>query len=69
MRKNLQRYIGKLVQLRPGPFSRLLTSIGLQSKALENRFLVSAANRRLGRLICYGSGLRLKMAPADIELV
>ncbi|MDE2439966.1 MAG: hypothetical protein KGP14_02995 [Betaproteobacteria bacterium] len=69
MKKPLKHYVGKLVQLRPGSFSSLLGRMGFKSKGLENRFLVSTANRSRGRLICYGSGLCLEIAPADIELV
>ena len=69
MKKPLKHYVGKLVQLRPGSFSSLLGRLGFKSEGLKNRFLVSMANRRRGLLICYGSGLRLEIAPADIELV
>lgn len=69
MKKSLRRYLGKLVQLRPNRFSTLLARLGRQGKALENRFLVGATSRRLGKLICYNANLRCEIAPADIVLI
>lgn len=69
MKIGLQHYIGKIVQLRTKSFAALLARIGPRGETLENRFLVGAANRRLGKLICYGSCLRLEIRPADIMLV
>jgi hypothetical protein len=69
MKTGLQHYVGKMVQLRTKSFAALLARMGRRGMVLENRFLVGAANRRLGKLICYGSCLRLEIRPADIVLV
>lgn len=69
MKTGLQHYVGRLVQLRSNSFAALLARIGRRGVTLENRFLVGATNRRLGKLICYGSCLRLEIRPVDIVLV
>lgn len=69
MKMSLRRHISKLVKLRPNSYSALVASICRPGKALDYRALVSAVNRRRGKLICCGSNLRLEFALADIEPV
>ena len=67
--RNLQRYVGRLVQLRPASFRAFLASTRQRGRALENRFVVGSAIRRQHMLVCYGANLSLLVAPADVLLV
>ena len=68
MRKQ-KSFIGRLVKLRPESFTRLLLQKHLQKSALENIFLVCAAIRRNGRLVCYGGSHRILVSLTEVVLV
>lgn len=65
--KNLRRYIGRIVKLRPACLAPLLQGARLKKAEMENRFLVAAASG--GKLVCYGANLRFLVSPSDVVLV
>lgn len=67
--KNLKRYVGRIVKLRPECFAPLLDRARLKKAEIENRFLVGATNWKQGKLVCYGAHLRFLVSPTDVVLV
>lgn len=67
--KNLHRYIGRIIRVRPGVFGKFVEAARRKGHALENQFIVAAAHFRSGKLICYGSDACLRLSPADVVLI
>lgn len=65
----LDRYIGKVVRLNKQAFARLLEQTSSLQLMAGNRFLVSGINKRLNKLICYGSSIQVLVDPGDVVLV
>lgn len=65
----LKSFIGRLVKLRPESFTRLLLQKQIRKNTLENLFLVCAAIRRNGKLVCYGGSHRVLVSLAEVVLV
>lgn len=67
--KKLNEYVGRIVELRPEHVTALLRRAHLKKAEIENRFLVSAANWKQGKLVCYGADLRFLVSPAEVVLI
>lgn len=67
--KSLKIYVGRIVELRPERFARLLRRASLKQVEIENRFLVGAANWKKRKLVCYGADLRFLILPSEVVLV
>lgn len=67
--KNLQKYVGHIVHLRPASFKVLWESASRQGQSIENLFIVSAVNWKKKKLVCYGAHLCLIVASDDILLI
>lgn len=69
MNKNLQRYVGRIVSLNKEAFQKIATRAARSGKAVENAFLVAAADFKMSRLICYGANTRIAVCVNDVALV
>lgn len=69
MNKNLQRYVGRIVSLNKEAFQRIAARAARSGKAVENAFVVAAADFRMSRLICYGADTRIAVCVNEIALV
>ena len=65
----LERYVGRIVQLRQQAFRRFTYRSHSTTTQQENRFLVAAIDRRMNQLICYGGNFRVNVTPDEIVLI
>jgi len=64
-----EKYVGRIVRLNQRVFQEIAARARGRGEALENLFLVSAVNREMRKLICYGASLRIAVGAADVVLV
>lgn len=69
MNKHLQRYVGRIVSLNKEAFQRIAARAARSGKAVENAFLVAAADFRMSRLVCYGADMRITVCINEVALV
>ena len=65
----LEKYVGKMVQLRQQAYRRFVCRDHGWPRRQENRFLVAAIDRRMKQLICYGGNYRINVNPDEIVLI
>lgn len=68
MQSKLTIFIGRYVRLKASVFQNVVRQVG-HSDYLENFFVVAAIAHGLNKVICYGSGVRIAVAPNDVVLV
>lgn len=64
-----EKYVGRIVRLNQRVFQEIAARAKSRGEALENLFLVSAVNREMHKLICYGANLRIAVGAADVVLI
>ena len=68
MKKNQAKLVGRYVRLRTSAFLKVARQNG-NAACLENLFVVAAIAHGINKLICYGGGYRVAVAPSDIVMV
>ena len=69
MKRELQRYVGRIVRLNQQVYDELKGRAIRHGHALENCFLVAEVRQRVRQLICYGASYRVVVNAADVVLV
>lgn len=64
-----EKYVGRIVRLNQRAFQEIVKTARRRGNDLENLFLVSAVNREMRKLICYGANLRISVCAADVVLI
>ena len=68
MKKELHRYVGRIVRLNQDVFQQLKNKALSKGIALENSFLVAEAKLSVRKLICYGASFRIVVDASDVVL-
>lgn len=68
MRKKLSSLVGRYVRLKMPEF-RKVAKQDSNSPGLENLFVVAAITHGVNKLICYGGGYRVAVAPCNVVMV
>ena len=69
MKKELHRYVGRIVRLNKQVFHEIKNRAIRKGHALENCFLVTEVSRGVQKLICYGANFRIVVDVSDVVLV
>lgn len=69
MQRQLDQYVGRIVRLNKRAFQEIMNQAIRSGVALENSFIVARVSRKLKKLICYGAGIRIVIAPSQVALV
>ena len=69
MKKELHRYVGRIVRLNKQVFQEIKNRAIRKGHALENSFLVTEVSRGVQKLICYGANFRIVVNVSDVVLV
>jgi len=69
MKKELHRYVGRIVRLNKQVFQEIKNRAIRKGHALENSFLVTEVSRGVQKLICYGANFRIVVDVSDVVLV
>ena len=68
MKKELHRYVGRIVRLNQDVFQQLKNKALNKGITLENSFLVAEAKLNVRKLICYGASFRIVVDASDVVL-
>lgn len=69
MQGQLQRYVGRIVRLNSRAFQEIKSQAIRSGTALENLFIVARVSGKLKKLVCYGAGIRVVIAPSQVAFV
>ena len=69
MQRQLHQYVGRIVRLNNRAFQEIRNQAIRSGVALENSFIVARVSGKLKKLVCYGAGFRIVIAPSQVALV